>query len=153
MVRELTGDWFAPVECDKIQAKKRDFNDELVYYGAKADIEKDGPMELLKSVAMADRYSHDEQKVGFWYVEDPECRKTRDLDVNKNYIGLYNGDNSIPTIFEVVKDEVDIQEILMELNVAIVKGTPRWGQRGMSAIFEYQQSALIYMIPEHVDNR
>ena len=41
----------------------------------------------------------------------------------------------------------------MELNVAIVKGRPTWGQRGMTAVFEHHQSALIYMIPEQSDKQ
>lgn len=38
MVRELTGDWFLQVNCDEIQGKNRDYYDELVYFGAKADL-------------------------------------------------------------------------------------------------------------------
>ena len=110
-------------------------------------------MDLLNSVAMIDRYSKAEQKVGFLFVEDHECRETRGFDIDQNYIVFYNGDDSIPSILKVGKDKFDVQAILMELNVAIVKGRPTWGQRGMTAVFEHHQSALIYMIPEQSDKQ
>ena len=39
-------------------------------------------MDLLNSVAMIDRYSKAEQKVGFLFVEDHECRETRGFDID-----------------------------------------------------------------------
>jgi len=76
---------------------------------------------------MVDRYNFDEQRVGFFYNADPECRKARDLDPKKKYIVIFNGENSIPSILEFGKDNIDLNRLFYEVTVGSVKGTPRWG--------------------------
>ena len=76
---------------------------------------------------MYDRYSFDEQRVGFFYNEDPECRKLRGLEEHKKYIILFNGENSIPIVLEIDKDEVSLSLLIREVTLGVVKGTPRWG--------------------------
>ena len=76
IVRNLTGDWFKPIQCDQIQAKKRVYNDEFIYFGNKADLKKDGSMNMLNDVAMMDRYGIMEWRAGFYYNEDPQCRES-----------------------------------------------------------------------------
>jgi|Transcript_10855 hypothetical protein len=98
---------------------------------------------------MLDRFKYDEQRVNFFYNSDPECRRLRDLDPEKGYIVIYNGENSIPFILELGKDEISLRRLIFEVTVSVVRGTPRWGQRGHSAVFDHFMSALIYMIPEH----
>jgi len=34
------------------------------------------------------------------------------------------------------------------LNTALVKGTPQWGQRALSTIFDLRQNAVVYYMPE-----
>ena len=61
---------------------------------------------------MFDRYSFDEQRVGFYFNSDPQCKKLRDLDPVKDYIVIYNGENSVPSI-HIVEDEdsVDVAHL------------------------------------------
>ena len=79
IVRELSGDWITEIECSKIQADKRQFYDEVIYFGPKKDIEKEGTAELLNTLSMVDRYNFTEQRVGFYYNEDPKCREEFNL--------------------------------------------------------------------------
>ena len=59
-MKELTGDWVNYIPCDAIQAKERWFYDEVVYFGAGADLDVDGKAEVVNRVSMADRYNYDE---------------------------------------------------------------------------------------------
>jgi len=151
IVRELSGDWVHPIKCDEIQGQNRWFYDEIVYFGAQEDLAKGGPVDFFAKASMVDRFNFDEQRVGFFYVEDPECRRLRDLDPEKSFIVIYNGENSIPFILEIGKDEVDLARLIFEINTGIVKGTPRWGQRANTAVFTHYVNGLIYMIPEMME--
>ena len=53
---------------------------------------------------MFDRYHVDQDRAGFFYVEDPECRKQMKLDPEKRYIVFYNGEASIPSYLTVGED-------------------------------------------------
>jgi hypothetical protein len=35
---------------------------------------------------------------------------------------------------------------LFLVNTSVVKGTPRWGQRAHSSIFDFYQNGLVYMM-------
>ena len=65
--------------------------------------------------------------MGFWYNEDPECRKARQLDEDKKYLVFFHGENSVPFILEVGEDKFDLPRLMHEVSVGVVKGTPRWG--------------------------
>lgn len=67
------------------------------------------------------------------------------------YIVIYNGENSIPIILEFGKDEIDLHRVFYEVTVGTVKGTPRWGQRANSAIFDFYENGLIYMMPKMLE--
>lgn len=98
---------------------------------------------------MIDKYQFDEARNGFFYNEDPECRKLRGLDETKPYIVWYNGENSIPYIIELQDDSpVAAHRLLYETTVRTVKGSPRWGQRANSAVFDFYQNGLVYIMPE-----
>ena len=148
IVRELTGDWVNTIECSEIQGANRWYFDEAVYFGKKEDLEDGGIADFFSKASMVDRFNFDEQRVGFFYTEDAECRRLRDLDVDKNYIVIYNGENSVPFILELGKDELNLGRMVHEINTGVVKGTPRWGQRAHSAVFNHMVNALIYMVPE-----
>lgn len=64
---------------------------------------------------------------------------------------FFNGENSVPFILEVGKDNIDLPRLMHEISVGIVKGTPRWGQRASDAIFTHFANGLIYMIPEQME--
>ena len=76
---------------------------------------------------MFDRYHVDQDRAGFFYVEDPECRKQMKLDPEKRYIVFYNGEYSIPSFIVVGEDFLDAQRITYELTVNTIKGKPYWG--------------------------
>ena len=67
------------------------------------------------------------------------------------YIVIYNGENSIPNILEFGKDNIDLHTVFFEVTVGVVKGTPRWGQRANSAIFDFLENGLIYMMPKMLE--
>jgi hypothetical protein len=96
IVRELTGEWVTEIPCAEIQAASRYFYDELVYFGPGEDLKEGGIAEILVNVSMVDRYNFDQQRVGFYYNNEPECLKENDLEQDKRYIVFYNGENSIP---------------------------------------------------------
>ena len=97
---------------------------------------------------MIDRYEMDEQRIGYFYNSDPECRKARDLDEDKSYVVFFNGEESIPYILEVKEEGIETSRLLYENAVRAVNGTPMWGSRAKSAVFDYNANALIYMTPE-----
>ena len=74
IIKELTGDFVVPIECDEIQADMRHHYDEVVFMGPKKEIEEHGSLELFNQLAMVDRYNFDDHRAGFYYVEDPACR-------------------------------------------------------------------------------
>ena len=45
-------------------------------------------------------------------------------------------------------DEFDTSSLSFESTVRSVYGTPKWGLRARSAIFDFYQNGLIFMVPE-----
>lgn len=88
-----------------------------------------------------------DSRVAFHYNEDPKCRKAYDLDPEKTYIAFFNGDTQ-PQIMTVNEDYITLEQMKFTLNTSIVKGTPQWGQRAFNTMFEMQQNAVIYYMPE-----
>ena len=147
IVRELTGDWVNPMSCDKIQSPDRFYYDEVVYFGSLSELEEGGKVDGMNKASMIDRYQFDEGRVGFFHNEDEKCRKERNLQEDKSYIAWFNGENSVPYILEV-EDGIDAHRIMFETNVRAVNGTPKWGSRANSAIFDFYKNGLIYMMEE-----
>ena len=87
------------------------------------------------------------QRNGFFWNDTPACRKDKGLDPDEPYIIWYNGEHLGPFI-QKVESPVDARELMYETTVRTVLGTPMWGQRASSAIFDYYQNALVYMTPE-----
>ena len=127
IVRELTGDWVLPIECEKIQDEKRFFYDEVVYFGPADELKEGGRVAQLNETSLIDKYKFDVQRSGFFYNEDPECRKARDLDGDKPYIVWFNGENSVPYIIEIKEEPIEVHRLLYETTVRTVLGTPMWG--------------------------
>ena len=90
-------------------------------------MKKDGPANVFNIASMIDRYQFDEQRVGFYYNSEPECREKRGLDKDKSYIIFYHGENSVPYILTMGQDRVDVPRLAFETTAGVVKGTPRWG--------------------------
>ena len=151
ILQELTGDWVLPIACEEIQNQKRWYYDEIVYFGPKEDLEKDGIADIFNTASMIDRYNFDEQRVGFYYNDDPECRELRSLEKDEKYYVFYNGENSVPFILQVGLDKIDLPRLMFETTAGVVKGTPRWGQRANAAIFNHFSNGLIYMMPESIE--
>ena len=108
-----------------------------------------GKFEWLEKVSMIDRFNYDEQRIGFYYNQDPACRAQFEIDGVEDALVSFNGYNSVPqVIFDDGSVEIDLKFVLYTLTVAVQKGTPRWGQRAHSAIFDFYQNGLIYMVGE-----
>lgn len=150
IVKELTGDWVTEISCSEIQGQNRWYYDEVIFFGDADDLKTDGVADLMNAVSMADRFNFDESRMGYYYNTDPKCREERSLEADKKYIVIYNGENSVPYILEFGKDHIDLQRLFYEVTIGAVKGTPRWGQRAHSAVFDFFSNALIYMIPEAI---
>ena len=53
---------------------RRQFYDEVVYFGSANDLSTDGKAKLINKFSMVDRYQYDQQRAGFYYNSDPDCR-------------------------------------------------------------------------------
>lgn len=149
VVRELTGEFIHFIECDQIQAETRYFYDEIVFFGDEADLDVGAFADNIEFLSMLDRYSFAEQRVQFFYNDDPECKKEHELDQDKKWIVSFNGHNSVPVAWSFEEDTpIDIEQLVYFVTTSIVKGTPKWGQRAHSAIFDMMQNGFIYMMPD-----
>ena len=74
IVRELTGEWFTLIHCDKIQSKQRFYYDEVVYFGEQSDLLGSGDFApLATKMSMLNRYYFDQPRAGFYFNSDPKC--------------------------------------------------------------------------------
>lgn len=136
IVAELTGEFVVPVKCDEIQSQYRTNYNEIIYFGAKADLEKDGKAAALSHVSMIDKYEYDNERYAVMYIEDPECRVKRQFDPDVEYIVIYNGVNKSPRVIEVGKDEFDTFSLIYHMTLDAVYGTPKWGTRAKNCLFD-----------------
>mmetsp|Transcript_5298 Transcript_5298/g.6503 ORF Transcript_5298/g.6503 Transcript_5298/m.6503 type:complete len:132 (+) Transcript_5298:422-817(+) len=128
IVREMTGEWFTPIECNLIQGDDRKFYDELVYFGDEEDLEEGGVAHDLNQISLADRYMFNDSRVGFYYNTDPACREEFNLEKDEKHIVMFHGEAQ-PDIRTVDKDYIEIEELMRTLQIGVVRGTPQWGQR------------------------
>lgn len=147
IVRELSGEWITEIKCDDIQKDGRRFFDEVIYFGPKKDLDKDGQAELINDLALIDTYRFQDSRVSFHYNEDRKCRSEFNLDPKKAHIAFLSGD-ATPNILTVNEDYIDLKQMLFTLNTSILKGTPQWGQRAYSTLFDLGQNAIIYYMPD-----
>ena len=103
---------------------------------------------MLNYMSMADRYTYDQQRVGFFFNDDPECIKANDLAEGKSHVVFFNGLNSIPYHLTVDDDEITYEQLMFTLNTSIVKGTPRWSQRSYSTLFDFYLNGIVFMMEE-----
>ena len=96
IMRELTGEWYREIPCGEIQAEPRFYYDEVVYFGEASDLYESRQGSLVNRLSMVDRYFVDQQRAGFYYNYEVECKKANNLEADKNYIVFYNGENSSP---------------------------------------------------------
>ena len=146
MLRELTGDWVEEIACEDIQRDERYTYDEVVYFGDADDLGESGKANLVSTLSMVDRYSYDQSRAGFFYNSDPACRKEHDLDEDKNYVVYFNGLNALPQHLEWDTDQITYDQLLFTLNTSIVKGTPIWGQRSYSALYDYWMNGIVFLL-------
>jgi len=97
ILRELTGEWVHFVECDQIQHEDRYFYDEIVYFGKEDDLDIGGKADNIQTLSMIDRYSFAEQRISYYYNDDPACAEANQLDPEKNWIVSFNGHNAVPS--------------------------------------------------------
>ena len=55
-----------------------------------------GKFEWLEKVSMIDRFNYDEQRIGFYYNQDPACRAQFEIDGVEDALVSFNGYNSVP---------------------------------------------------------
>lgn len=96
IMRELTGEWYREISCAEIQGEPRFYYDEVVYFGEVTDLYQSKQGALVNRLSMVDRYFVDQQRAGFYYNSDVECKKANNLEADKNYIVFYNGENASP---------------------------------------------------------
>lgn len=158
IVREFTGDWYTEIQsCDRIHHEERRYYDEVIYFGPKTDLAEGGEAELFTQLSMVDRYNFNEQFAKFLVIEDPECRRKFGLDESKRHIMFLNGEYTRKEVMTIGEHDLSLQLLIFTLNTQMVKGSPRWGQRAFSSIFDFKQSAIIYYMdgvssPEEINN-
>ena len=86
---------------------------------------------------MSERYNQMSNKVGFYYNSDPECVKQNRLPEGKNYIVFFNGENSLPHHLTLNEDFLSFKMLSKNLDVQMVKGTPKWSQRAYTCLYEH----------------
>ena len=52
---------------------------------------------------------------------------------------------------EAEPGEITSESILKMINISITRQQRRWSKRAYNAIFEYNQNALVYMLPDTID--
>ena len=134
IVNSLTGEWVNHTECEDIQSPRRLFFDEMIYFGPEEDLKTFA--DSVEIIAKYDRYIFDAQRVGFYWNDDPECRKRFNLEEG-NWVVMFNGEYSEQPIgIEIDEDHKakpdDLDRMITE---SIVKATPMWGKRAHKAVF------------------
>ena len=126
IVRELSGDWVTEIKCDRIQHPERmvdkengSFYNEVVYFGDPKELEDGGRVEALRKLSQVDRYNFDEERVAFYYNKDPECRKQRELQEDKDYIIFFMGENSVPYMLDVEKEDINLNRLVFDLALGV----------------------------------
>ena len=74
-------------------------------------------MKGLNDVAIMDRYTMIAERAGFYYNEDPECRKRYNLIGKRNYIVIYNGMDSRPKEYDLTGQTVEAATLTKDLHV------------------------------------
>ena len=120
----------------------------MIYLGSKEDLDGENG-QLLTLLSQIDRFSFDQQRLGFYWNDDKECWKKYGLDEDKKYLLMLNGLNSIESHVELSDDgNHSPNDLMFAINSQVCKGTPRWSQRSYNVIFEHMMPALVLMLPE-----
>ena len=132
LIRELTGDWINDLlKCEDIKAPGDNFfYDNVVFLGNTGTMHEGGEAEYLSVASMYDKYTFDEQRVGYWFHKDETgaCKQEFGYDLDKDYILISHGANPPSRIIELAgSQEYDLSSYLFTLHTDIVKATPRWG--------------------------
>ena len=130
----MTGDFYTKIACSELQADDREFYDEVVFMGSEEDLAKHNG-EMLALLSMTDRFHFDQQRVGFFWNDEPECRTQYGLSEDKKYLMMLNGLNSLESHLELTGEHHKIEDLLYLVNLNLIKGTPRWSQRANYVIF------------------
>ena len=113
--------------------------------GSENDL-KDHYGATLELLSQSDRYLFDQQRIGFYWNDDPACKKQFDLEEDKRYLLMLNGLNSVESHIELSEDLYEIEDLMYIINTQVCRGTPRWGQRANSVVFTHNQPALVFML-------
>ena len=61
---------------------------------------------------------------------------------------IFNGEHVAPYIQEISDEGMDPNELLRDINLRALIGTPKWGQRAHTAIYALQTNGLVFIYPE-----
>ena len=150
---QLTGDWVNEIGCD-IRVHRDE--SKVVYFGSDQDLVLGGNADYFLETAIFDAFKNSDNtnRIGFYFNEDPECRKAKDLDENKNYMIFYNG---ALKPFEVeIGPEAEEKWmkpgfLLGLTNARHALANPKWNSRTKDAIFSYEYSGLVYITEEKLE--
>jgi len=145
LMRNLTGEYYTKISCDKLQAEDREFYDEVVFLGDEKDLANHNG-EMLSLLSQIDRFTYDQQRIGFYWNDEPECKKQFDLEEDKPHLLMLNGLNSIESNIALTGEYHDPYDLMYMINTQVCKGTPRWSQRSNSVIFDHNKPALVLML-------
>ena len=88
----MTNDKIEEISCDQIIFGNGLMYDRIVYFGTKKNLRRRSKAELFRTMAIYDRFVHNEQRAGFYINTDAQCRDdlTSDLPVkHKNKETVY----------------------------------------------------------------
>lgn len=102
----------------------------MVYFGPVEDIKVEGSKAYgLKQISVYEKYEINKQHAGFFYNDDKECAKKYGLDKDKQYVVMFNGNNTAPYIQEVPKEGLDPVKLLNETFVRSAIRIASWGHQ------------------------
>lgn len=64
-----------------------------------------------------DKFSYDQQRVGFYWNDDPECKKEFGLEEDKDYVLMLNGINSMESHIDLSEVNIDPDELMLSINI------------------------------------
>ena len=148
ILNDFTDEWVNQINCDDIQAPGRKHFDQIVYFGPSEDIHFTKKAGAISYNSITDKFDFDEHHIGFFYNSDQNCAMSYGLDTDRQYIIIFNGEHVSPYIQEIPDEGIDPHELLIDLNLRALIGTPKWGQRAHAAIYQFQSNGLIFMYPD-----
>ena len=99
----------------------------MIYFGPAEDVTVEGNKgHNLKFISIYEKYEFDEEHIGFFYNNETECANKYGLDEDKQYVVIFNDNNTAPYIQEVPEQGLDPVKLLNETIVRSAIRTASW---------------------------